>query len=154
MNKKLNTAIAVGVSLLVIAALFWGNTFMSFINPAPAEDNQNMDITSGVVKGDLVTGSGPTASVGDKVTVHYTGTLTDGTVFDSSRSRGAPFAFTLGAGEVIKGWDEGVAGMKVGGTRKLTIAPDFAYGDRAVGPIPANSILIFEVELLGVEKSQ
>ncbi|MEK7194626.1 MAG: FKBP-type peptidyl-prolyl cis-trans isomerase [Patescibacteria group bacterium] len=154
MNKKLNTAIAVGVSLLVVAFLFWGNTFMSFINPAPADISPNMDTNSGVTKEDLVAGSGEVASASDKVTVHYTGTLLDGTIFDSSRSRGAPFAFTLGAGEVIKGWDEGVAGMRVGGTRKLTIAPDFGYGDRAVGPIPANSILIFEVELLEVEKPQ
>ncbi len=127
---------------------------MSFINPAPADISPNMDTNSGVTKEDLVAGSGEVASASDKVTVHYTGTLLDGTIFDSSRSRGAPFAFTLGAGEVIKGWDEGVAGMRVGGTRKLTIAPDFGYGDRAVGPIPANSILIFEVELLEVEKPQ
>jgi len=79
------------------------------------------------------------------------GTLTDGTKFDSSVDRGQPFDFELGAGRVIKGWDEGVAGMKVGGKRKLVIPPDLGYGGRAIGKIPANSTLIFEVELLDVK---
>jgi FKBP-type peptidyl-prolyl cis-trans isomerase FkpA len=101
---------------------------------------------------DLVVGQGPEAVSGKRVSVHYTGTLTSGKKFDSSLDRGKPFGFTLGAGEVIKGWDQGVAGMKVGGKRKLTIPPELAYGNRAVGGdlIPANSTLVFEVELLGV----
>jgi FKBP-type peptidyl-prolyl cis-trans isomerase len=99
---------------------------------------------------DTVQGTGAEAKAGDKVSVHYTGTLADGTVFDSSKSRGTPFEFTLGAGAVIKGWDAGVAGMKVGGTRKLVIPPELAYGSRAVGPIPPNSTLTFVVELLEV----
>jgi FKBP-type peptidyl-prolyl cis-trans isomerase FkpA len=100
---------------------------------------------------DLKVGTGATAEAGKSVSVHYTGTLTDGTKFDSSLDRGKPFQFRLGAGQVIKGWDQGVAGMKVGGKRKLTIPPDLAYGSRGIGTIPANSTLVFEVELLGVQ---
>jgi FKBP-type peptidyl-prolyl cis-trans isomerase FkpA len=101
---------------------------------------------------DLVVGQGEEAVRGRRVSVHYTGTLTNGKKFDSSLDRGKPFTFTLGAGEVIQGWDQGVAGMKVGGKRKLTIPPEMAYGNRAIGGdlIPANSTLVFEVELLGV----
>lgn len=100
---------------------------------------------------DMEIGTGDIAQAGKKVTVHYTGTLTDGTKFDSSVDRNQPFTFTLGAGEVIQGWDQGVAGMKVGGKRKLTIPPSLGYGSRATGPIPANSTLLFDVELLKVE---
>lgn len=100
---------------------------------------------------DLKVGSGTEATAGQKVTVHYVGTLTDGKKFDSSRDRGQGFSFKLGAGQVIKGWDKGVAGMKIGGMRKLTIPPDLAYGDRGFPPvIPPGSTLVFEVELLSV----
>ena len=98
---------------------------------------------------DVKEGKGEAAKAGAKVKVHYTGWLTDGTKFDSSKDRGRPFSFKLGAGQVIKGWDDGVAGMKVGGTRKLTIPPDMGYGARgAGGVIPPNATLLFEVELL------
>ena len=102
---------------------------------------------------DLVVGKGTEAKAGDSVKVHYVGTLPDGKEFDSSKKHGQPFDFELGAGRVIKGWDQGVAGMKVGGKRKLTVPPSLGYGARGFPPvIPPNSTLIFEVELLEVKK--
>jgi len=101
---------------------------------------------------DLKEGTGTEATAGKRVTVHYVGTLTDGSKFDSSRDRGKGFSFQLGAGQVIRGWDQGVAGMKIGGLRRLTIPSDLAYGDRGFPPvIPPRATLVFEVELLGVD---
>ena len=106
---------------------------------------------SGLIIEDLEVGSGDTAAKGSHVTVHYTGWLTDGRKFDSSKDRNDPFRFPLGAGHVIRGWDEGVQGMQVGGRRKLTIPPELGYGARgAGGVIPPNATLVFEVELLAV----
>jgi FKBP-type peptidyl-prolyl cis-trans isomerase len=99
---------------------------------------------------DLVVGTGATAAAGDVVTVNYVGTLTNGTKFDSSYDKGQPFTFTLGAGRVIAGWDQGLPGMKVGGKRRLTIPPSLGYGSQPYGPIPANSTLVFEVELVSI----
>lgn len=101
-------------------------------------------------KTDVETGTGEEAIVGKTVTVDYTGKLTDGKTFDTSVGK-TPFVFKLGAGDVIKGWDEGVVGMKVGGTRKLVIPPELAYGDRDLGAIPPKSTLVFEVKLLKVQ---
>jgi FKBP-type peptidyl-prolyl cis-trans isomerase FkpA len=106
---------------------------------------------SGLTIEDVTVGTGAAAVAGKKVKVHYTGWLTNGTKFDSSKDRGDPFEFSLGGGQVIKGWDEGVQGMKIGGKRKLTIPPGLGYGARgAGGVIPPNATLVFEVELLGV----
>jgi FKBP-type peptidyl-prolyl cis-trans isomerase len=99
----------------------------------------------------LKAGDGKEAKAGDRVTVHYVGTLTDGKKFDSSRDRGEGFRFTLGKGEVIRGWDQGVAGMRIGEVRKLTVPAELGYGARGFpGLIPPNSTLVFEVELLAV----
>jgi FKBP-type peptidyl-prolyl cis-trans isomerase FkpA len=107
---------------------------------------------SGLIIEELKVGTGAEAAAGQYVSVHYTGWLTDGSKFDSSKDRGDPFEFPLGAGHVIRGWDEGVQGMKVGGSRKLTIPSDLGYGARgAGGVIPPNATLVFEVELLGTE---
>jgi FKBP-type peptidyl-prolyl cis-trans isomerase len=115
-------------------------------------DEKIVTTPSGLKYVDLVVGTGPEAEAGKTVVVHYKGWLTDGTPFDSSVDRG-PFSFALGAGRVIKGWDEGVAGMKVGGKRKLVIPPQLGYGARGAGSvIPPNAELIFEVELLKIAK--
>ncbi|MBI4068470.1 FKBP-type peptidyl-prolyl cis-trans isomerase [Candidatus Kaiserbacteria bacterium] len=108
-------------------------------------------LPGGLIVQDVKVGTGAEAVSGHQITVHYTGTLDNGTIFDSSRTRGTPFTFGLGAGQVIKGWDQGFAGMKVGGVRRLTIPASLGYGAQAVGPIPPDSTLHFDVELLGVE---
>lgn len=99
---------------------------------------------------DLVVGTGATAATGDTVTVHYLGTLQNGTKFDSSYDRNQPYVFRIGAGQVIAGWDQGLPGMRVGGRRKLTIPPSLAYGTSGYGPIPPNATLVFEIELLSI----
>lgn len=124
-------------------------------SPAQGSGETNLatkTTASGLKYDDLVVGTGPSPTSGHKVKVHYTGWLTDGTKFDSSVDRGEPFVFVIDQGNVIKGWDEGVMTMKVGGKRKLTIPPHLGYGARgAGGAIPPNATLIFDVQLLGVE---
>ncbi len=100
---------------------------------------------------DLKVGEGPEVTSGDYITIHYSGTLENGKKFDSSYDRGTPFKTRIGVGEVIEGWDMGIPGLKVGGKRKLTIPANLAYGDREISIIPANSTLIFEVELLSID---
>ena len=116
------------------------------------KDNKVVTTDSGLKYIDLKEGDGAVAKKGDRVSVHYTGRLKDGKKFDSSKDRNEPFDFPLGAGKVIKGWDEGVAGMKVGGTRKLIIPPELGYGKRGSPPkIPPDAELHFEVELLKIK---
>ena len=119
--------------------------------PQVVTDAQFTTTSAGLKIHDFVVGTGSTAGTRDGVTVHYTGWLTDGTKFDSSVDRSEPFSFTIGAREDILGWDQGVAGMRVGGKRQLEIPPNLAYGSSARGSIPANSTLVFEIELLKVE---
>jgi peptidylprolyl isomerase len=124
----------------------------SELTSSATEASPNVITTnSGLQYIDTVEGTGETPQPGQKVTVHYTGTLEDGTKFDSSRDRGQPFSFKIGVGQVIRGWDEGVGSMKVGGRRQLIIPPDLGYGARgAGGVIPPNATLIFDVELLQI----
>lgn len=116
------------------------------------EAGEVVTLENGLQIQDLKVGDGPEAKVGDTVAVHYTGWLTDGTKFDSSLDRGQPFAFALGQGMVIQGWDIGVQGMKIGGKRKLTIPSALGYGERGAGEaIPPNATLVFEVQLLAIQ---
>ncbi|WP_341703147.1 FKBP-type peptidyl-prolyl cis-trans isomerase [Ferrovibrio sp.] len=141
-----------GVVLMAVATTLAAGQFLA----GPARAEKEVTTASGLRYTDAKTGSGPVARAGQSAVVHYTGWLYEGgrkgTKFDSSRDRGQPFAFPLGAGRVIRGWDEGVAGMKVGGQRTLIIPPELGYGARgAGGVIPPNATLIFDVELIEVK---
>ncbi|MCS6286838.1 MAG: FKBP-type peptidyl-prolyl cis-trans isomerase [Nitrospira sp.] len=121
-------------------------------NESSASEGKEITTSSGLQYIDQVVGTGETAKAGQTVSVHYTGWLTNGKKFDSSVDRGQPFSFRLGVGQVIKGWDEGVQGMKIGGKRKLTIPSNLGYGARGAGGlIPPHATLVFDVELLGVQ---
>ncbi len=154
--KDKKTAIAVVISIVVVFVLLNGSSFFVKMfsnqdNNTQTQMNQTTDTTQ-VQSKDVTVGAGDVAEVGKVVTVNYTGVFADGTKFDSSLDAGrTPFTFTLGAGQVIKGWDLGVVGMKVGGKRILVIPPQLGYGSEAYGPIPGNSTLIFEIELLSVK---
>lgn len=143
----LTRGIAVAVGLAVVALFFvYGNPFAA----VESGINGGLQGAAGqLVVQDEVPGTGAEAKVGDQLVVHYVGMLSDGTVFDTSIG-GSPYAFTLGGGEVIPGWDQGLQGMKVGGKRVLTIPPDLAYGPSGYGPIPPNAVLTFEVELVDI----
>ncbi|MBI2888570.1 MAG: FKBP-type peptidyl-prolyl cis-trans isomerase [Candidatus Liptonbacteria bacterium] len=146
-----------GVAVVAAVVVVWWQAGGATEPAAPPENAAAISSITPTIKTqmgleitDTAQGTGAEAKAGDKVTVHYTGTLADGSVFDSSKTRGTPFSFTLGAGQVIRGWDEGFAGMKTGGTRKLVIPPELGYGSAQMGPIPPNSTLTFVVELLEV----
>ncbi len=158
-RSYLITGIAVALAVGVVALFFIFNNplamdpFSSQPNvPGTTGTNNGQQATSLVVQ-DEVVGTGAEAKAGDMITVNYTGKLDNGTVFDTSVGK-APFQFTLGSGQVIPGWDQGLMGMKVGGKRLLIIPPSLAYGSQTYGPIPGNSTLIFEVELVKVTPTQ
>lgn len=153
MNKKLIQGIVVVIAVIIIVVFF----VIMRGGAIPSLTGGRENIPTQLQVQDVVQGSGTEAAAGKTVRVHYTGTLGDGTKFDSSRDRGVPFEFTLGTGSVIPGWEQGILGMKVGGTRILIIPPSLAYGARGVKApsgtyvIPPNATLIFEVELLEVK---
>jgi peptidylprolyl isomerase len=138
--------------IAIISVIVIIGAFAAVIYYNSTKDKSEMITTeTGLQYQDLTVGTGQEAKTGDTVTVHYVGTLEDGTKFDSSRDRNEPYQLTLGAGGVIDGWEEGLVGMRVGGLRKLVIPPALGYGDQAVGDvIPANATLVFEIELLSI----
>lgn len=153
MNKK--TTIAVFTAIILVGVLIGGGLVQGLFSSDNSQDTtmpeQTQQAVTDLQSKDVVVGTGDTAVAGKKVTVHYTGIFTDGTKFDSSVDRGQPFEFVLGSGMVIKGWDLGVEGMKVGGKRILVIPPQLGYGAKDFGPIKGGSTLIFQIELLGVK---
>ena len=138
-----------------LAYIFFTGPILNLFTPMSntLESSNGLPVT-GVVVEDVSVGEGELAETGDTIIAHYSGRLADGRTFDSSYERGVPINFTLGVGQVIRGWDEGLLGMRVGGKRILKIAPDFGYGAGGAGSIPPNSPLIFEIELVDVKKSQ
>ncbi len=143
---------SIRVLAICLSLLAAGMVFAQSSSGPTKVEGKPVTTASGLKYWDIKVGDGPVAKSGMKVKVHYTGWLTNGKKFDSSVDRGQPFEFDLGRGMVIKGWDEGVAGMKVGGKRQLQIPPELGYGSRgAGGVIPPNATLIFDVELLGVK---
>ena len=152
MDKK--TIIAVVIAVVLVGVLIGGGLVGGlFTSTKTTQDTKTMQQQETQIQSqDIVVGTGDVAVAGKDVTVHYTGVFAaDGKKFDSSVDKGVPFTFKLGSGMVIKGWDIGVEGMKVGGKRILVIPPQFGYGEADYGPIPGNSTLIFQVELLGVK---
>ena len=152
--KKLtrNEWIAVVVGVAVVSFFFVLAPYIITYFKTGSFTQQAQKVMPQVQTKDTVVGSGNIANPGDRVTVNYVGKLQDGTVFDSSIARNEPFQFILGSGQVIQGWEKGIVGMRVGGTRVLTIPPEYGYGSTTYGPIPGCSTLIFDVNLLKVEQ--
>jgi FKBP-type peptidyl-prolyl cis-trans isomerase len=158
--KKISLAI---IFILIAVGLVWAGIW--YDNKLSAEDTQSAaaqsaaaaaaeaQLLSEITIKDTTVGTGAVAEDGDTLTVNYVGTLDNGTTFDSSYSRNQPFTFTLGVGNVIPGWDLGLVGMKVGGTRTLVIPPDLAYGSEGNGPVPGNATLHFTIQLLSIATS-
>lgn len=152
MTKNFIAAVIIGVLVLIIFAYFIfglnGSTPSQSTPqtaPSQAANNDKLQVV------DEKIGTGSAVKSGDTVQINYVGTLTNGTKFDASADHGGPFTTQIGVGQVIKGWDEGIIGMKVGGKRKLVIPPSLGYGDQSVGNIPPNSTLIFQVQLVGIK---
>ena len=163
MTKNFLLFIFVGVTLLAVFILF-AFGILNTDSTSNKTDNETSRLSatshlsatepgksSEIKIEDIKVGTGPAVKSGDVIDINYVGTLTNGSKFDSSYDRGQPFETQIGVGQVIKGWDLGVIGMKAGGKRKLTIPPSLGYGDQAIGPIPPNSTLIFEVELVKIK---
>ena len=150
-NLNKNQWIAVTISLVLLTYLLFSGPIMSLFNLSNKSSNPEAKQSSLSIE-EVAVGTGSLVESGDTLTVHYVGTLSDGRVFDSSVDRNTPFTFTLGVGQVIRGWDEGLVGMRVGGKRRLVIAPEYAYGEQDLGSIPPNSTLNFDVELLDATK--
>jgi FKBP-type peptidyl-prolyl cis-trans isomerase len=154
MSQKKTFAVVIAV-IVVLGLTFFSQFVQSFMSAIRGESNQTVSSVPAddqkTVITEIVVGTGKEVEYGSTVTLHYVGRLADGKIFDSSREAGRPFVFQAGQSQVIAGFDTGVLGMKVGGKRKITVPPSDGYGDKTVGPIPANSTLTFEVEVLAVE---
>lgn len=150
MPKSALIVLITGLICLSIGSLFIFHLIDGYM-PQTTNKESKKSMNQDLKIEDQKIGSGKQVKSGDTVTIHYKGTLLNGKQFDSSYDRGEPFETQIGTGQVIKGWDLGVVGMKIGGKRKLTIPPSLGYGDQIVGPIPANSTLIFEVELIDIK---
>jgi peptidylprolyl isomerase len=155
MSKHFIVSLVIGILVLVVFAYFiFGlngtTTTQTSAQPTPQTLTSSSSTDKLQIQDEKI-GTGAAVKKGDTVQINYVGTLTNGTKFDASADHGGPFTTQIGVGQVIKGWDEGIIGMKVGGKRKLTIPPSLGYGDQAEGSIPANSTLIFQVELVGIK---
>lgn len=151
MTRNFILAVALGVVALILFGYFLFSVDTGKKPSAAEKENTTKTAVQKLKIEDTKVGTGEAVKKGDTVVIHYTGKLPDGTKFDSSLDRNEPFETQIGVGQVIKGWDEGVIGMKVGGKRKLTIPPDMGYGSKQVGTIPPNSTLLFDVELLEIK---
>ena len=161
-NKLEIAAAGLGIVIIVVAfillqdraqlTLATNTQSASVLEGTIASDNNNeMSVKNNLIVNDIKEGTGKPVETGNIVTVHYVGTFEDGQEFDASKRRGEPLTFKVGAGNVIRGWEEGLLGMKVGGERALIIPPELAYGERGIGPIPPNTTLKFNIELLAID---